>query len=251
MKEEFISEAGIKRKVVLSFLFLIIFFAAGIFLWIWIRKQPPTLGTLSGIPAPLRKGLTVNESIFNSTFTNHLAKTYPVSEAEKKVRVNGNLGLKEKLDTATWKLTVVKNNGDTVFFSLEDIKKLRKTEIVFDFKCIEGWSQKTWWGGVKFSDFVKYYHLENEVQTNYVALSTPDKKYYVGIDMPSALHPQTLLCYEMNGKPLPLNQGYPLRLIIPVKYGIKHIKRIGSIYFSNQRPPDYWAERGYDYYSGH
>jgi DMSO/TMAO reductase YedYZ molybdopterin-dependent catalytic subunit len=54
----------------------------------------------------------------------------------------------------------------------------------------------------------------------------------------------------MNGAPLPMNQGYPLRLIIPVKYGIKHLKRIGSIFFSNTRPPDYWYERGYDYYAG-
>ena len=86
---------------------------------------------------------------------------------------------------------------------------------------------------------------------NYTGLSTPDQQYYVGIDMPSMVQPQTLLCYEMNGKPLPLNQGYPLRLIIPVKYGIKHLKRIGTIYFSDQKPPDYWAERGYDYYAGH
>ena len=42
-------------------------------------------------------------------------------------------------------------------------------------------------------------------------------------------------------------QGYPLRLIIPVKYGIKNIKRIGTIFFSDTRPKDYWYERGYDY----
>jgi DMSO/TMAO reductase YedYZ molybdopterin-dependent catalytic subunit len=69
--------------------------------------------------------------------------------------------------------------------------------------------------------------------------------------MPSALQSQTLLCYEMNGKPLPVNQGFPLRLIIPVKYGIKHLKRIGTMFFSNDKPADYWAERGYDYYAGH
>ncbi|MBK5270343.1 MAG: molybdopterin-dependent oxidoreductase, partial [Bacteroidia bacterium] len=84
----------------------------------------------------------------------------------------------------------------------------------------------------------------------YVGLNTPDKKYYVGIDIASAMHPQTILCYEMNGQPLPLDQGYPLRLIIPVKYGIKHLKRIGTLFFANSRPPDYWYERGYDYYSG-
>lgn len=68
--------------------------------------------------------------------------------------------------------------------------------------------------------------------------------------MPSALHPQTLLAYEMNGKPLEAGHGAPLRLAIPVKYGIKNIKRIGSIEYTDERPKDYWAERGYDWYAG-
>jgi DMSO/TMAO reductase YedYZ molybdopterin-dependent catalytic subunit len=68
--------------------------------------------------------------------------------------------------------------------------------------------------------------------------------------MPSAMHPQTLLCYQMNGKPLEPRHGAPLRLIIPVKYGVKNLKRIGKLYFSNDRPRDYWFERGYDYYCG-
>jgi DMSO/TMAO reductase YedYZ molybdopterin-dependent catalytic subunit len=54
----------------------------------------------------------------------------------------------------------------------------------------------------------------------------------------------------MSGKPLPMNQGAPVRLIIPVKYGIKNIKRIGYIWFSDSPPRDYWAERGYDYFAG-
>ena len=98
---------------------------------------------------------------------------------------------------------------------------------------------------------MEHYGLTSEKQLAYIGMRTPDKKYYVGIDMPSALQPQTILCYEMNGQPLPVNQGYPLRLIIPVKYGIKHLKRIGTMYFSNTKPPDFWAERGYDYYAGH
>lgn len=249
MKEELISEKQVRYKSIFAFLFFVLAFATGISLWKMVRKEPKA----GGVPTTLRKGLMYDEKLFSSTFNkDKLVKTYPKSEAVKKVRVNGNLGLKNpNIDTATWRLQVVKNNGDTMFFSLNDIKKLPKTEIVYDFKCIEGWSQKTWWGGVKFSDFINYYHLNNEAKLNYVGMNTPDKEYYVGIDMPSILQPQTLLCYEMNGKPLPVNQGYPLRLIIPVKYGIKHLKRIGTIYFSNERPPDYWAERGYDYYSGH
>jgi hypothetical protein len=97
---------------------------------------------------------------------------------------------------------------------------------------------------------IKKYKLDEQAAKQFTGLVTPDGGYYVGIDNKSMMHPQTLLCYELNDKPLPMNQGYPLRLIIPVKYGVKHIKRIGSIFFSNIRPPDYWHERGYDYYCG-
>jgi DMSO/TMAO reductase YedYZ molybdopterin-dependent catalytic subunit len=72
----------------------------------------------------------------------------------------------------------------------------------------------------------------------------------VGLDTKSLLHPQTLLAWEQNDKPLVYEHGAPLRLIIPVKYGIKNIKRIGLIRFTNQRPRDFWHEQGYDWFSG-
>jgi DMSO/TMAO reductase YedYZ molybdopterin-dependent catalytic subunit len=238
----------ILKKTIVSFFFFFLFIAAAIGGWQWLRHQP---STADGTRKPLRDVLNVNESIFRRFLSNrHLAKEYPVSAAVKNVRVNGSDGLKTPLDSANWRLQVVRSNGDTLKLTLDDIKKLPKTDIVFNFKCIEGWSQVTHWAGVKFSDFVKAYGLNNETLKNYVGLVTPDGDYYVGIDMPSAMHPQTILCYEMNGAPLPLNQGYPLRLIIPVKYGIKHLKRIGTLFFDNNKPRDFWAERGYDYFSG-
>jgi DMSO/TMAO reductase YedYZ molybdopterin-dependent catalytic subunit len=248
MKEKIISEKKLLLKTFFAFVFFMAAFGIGFYLWKQLRHETRA----AGVQKTLRKGLNTNEKIFSGLFSDErLVKTYPLSEAVKRVRVNGNEGLRTPLDSAEWRLHLVKKNGDTISFTLGDIKKLPKTDIVFDFKCIEGWSQKTWWSGVKFSDFVRYNHLDDEIKSSYTGLITPDKQYYVGIDMPSMIHPQTLLCYEMNGKPLPLNQGYPLRLIIPVKYGIKHLKRIGTIYFSNQKPHDYWAERGYDYYAGH
>lgn len=249
MKEKIITPQQIRNKTILSFVVFLVAFVAGFFIWKGLRNQQQ----VEGQPATLRKGLQVNESIFSSLFSQKkLVKTYPVSEAVKDVRVNGDYGLKdESFDPASWKMRVVKAAGDTIFLTMDDIKKLPKTDVVFDFKCIEGWSQKTWWGGVRFSDFIKQYGLDAQAAQSYASLVTPDEEYYVGIDMPSMLQPQTILCYEMNGKPLPMNQGYPLRLIIPVKYGIKHIKRIGTLSFSNTRPADYWAENGYDYYAGH
>jgi DMSO/TMAO reductase YedYZ molybdopterin-dependent catalytic subunit len=247
-KEEIpISEKKLRNKTIISFAVFIILIIAAIFLWKKLHQQTQ----VAQAPATLRKVLNTNEKIF-SNFLNdkHLAKTYPVSAAVKNVRVNGNLGLGNDFDPSLWKLQVVRNPGDTLFLTMDDIRALPKTEIVFNFKCIEGWSQITHWGGVKFSVFVAKYNLNAQTKMDYVGMETPDKKYYVGLDMPSMMHPQTILCYEMNGKPLPMNQGYPLRLMTTVKYGIKDIKRIQTIFFSNDRPRDYWYERGYDYYSG-
>jgi DMSO/TMAO reductase YedYZ molybdopterin-dependent catalytic subunit len=248
MKEQIISERQYKIRTITSFVVFFLFISLSLFAWKKLRKEQKD----SGVQKTLRAGFITNEKVFGYFFnSNKLLKTYPRSSAIKNVRVNGNLGMSSAFDAANWQLQVIKKEGDTLLITLDEVRKLPKTEIVYDFKCIEGWSQRTWWGGVKFSDFIRGFHLENEAKLQYVGLKTPDEKYYVGIDMPGALHAQTILAYEMNGKPLPLKNGYPLRLIIPLKYGIKSIKRIGTIYFSNERPPDYWAERGYDYYSGH
>jgi len=239
----------IMKKTVVSFFFFFVFAGAAFWGWKWLRKQPSEAGKTS---TPLRTVLNANEKIFNNFLSDkHLAKQYPLFLAANPARVNGDLGLKTDFDPTTWAMNVIKAKGDTLKITLDEIKKLPKTEIVFNFKCIEGWSQITHWGGVKFSEFMSAYGLDKEAAMKYLGLCTPDKEYYVGIDMQSAMHPQTLLCYELNGKPLPLNQGYPLRLIIPVKYGVKSLKRIGDMYFSNERTPDYWADKkGYDYFSG-
>lgn len=148
-------------------------------------------------------------------------------------------------------------------FTLDDIKSLPSVEMTTKLKCIEGWSIIVNWTGVRFSDFAAQFfpvlrqngspNLEDipESLTKYVSLVTPDRGYYVGWDMQSILHPQTLLAYQMNGAPLTSAHGAPLRLVTTTKYGIKQLKRIGRIEFTNEYPADYWAERGYDWYSGH
>jgi hypothetical protein len=241
----------IRKRTFIAFSFFFLLLGGAVLGWLWLLHSPLDGGLRGGIHAPLRKVLTANEKIFSGTFSSTtLAKEYPKSMAAPHARVNGDIGMGNDFDADTWKLYVIRKNGDTLTLTLDDIKKLPKIEVVHNFKCIEGWNQITWWSGVRFSDFVKAYHLEDEAGMRYVGLKTPDEEYYVGIDMPSVLQPQTILCYELNGKPLPMNQGFPLRLIIPVKYGIKNIKRIGTLFFDNDKPADYWAERGYDYYSG-
>ena len=242
----------INRRTFISFSVFSVLSASAFGLWKWLYNSPQELaGTSAGLRIPLRKALNASEIAFKTIFDpKKLVTTYPVSMAAKKVRQNGNAGLKSVLKIEDYKLTFFKHTEEILSLTFDEIKALPKTEIVFDFKCVEGWDQISHWGGVKIIDLLQHYHLENLVSMEYMGLSTPDGKYYVGLDMPSAIHPQSILCYEMNGKPLPIAHGYPLRLIIPVKYGIKNLKRVSSITFSNDRPKDYWAERGYDYYSG-
>ena len=241
-------EQQINRRTFISFAAWFTLGAAAWKSWSWIKDSAPS----DGVQTPLRKALNVDDKIFKHAFSNdHMVKTYPKSAAARNVRYNSGIGLiTNSPDAAKWALAVTTVDNRTLNVSIDDLRQLPKSEIVFEFKCIEGWSQVYWWGGVKFSDFVQHYNLQKETALDYVGLSTPDDQYYVGIDTPSALHPQTLLCYEMNGQPLPLRHGAPLRLIIPVKYGVKNLKCVGKMFFSNDRPRDYWFERGYDYYCG-
>ncbi len=262
-------EQKFKRTVLKkTFVSFVIFFCLGV-IGYWIFISIGNAPKDSGTAWPFRKAMDFNSEVFARGYKNPtLSKEFDKSIAAKKARVNGLIGLRDALDTTNYRMKVVRYSelspqpSDTFEVSLSELRSMPKTEVVFSFKCIEGWSQISWWGGVRFSDFAKKYHLGTkdnvvpdpinhpEEMLNYAGLQTPDKKYYVGIDIPSMMHPQTILCYELNGKPLDMENGSPLRLIIPVKYGIKHLKKIGTLFFSNSRPPDYWADRGYDYFAG-
>jgi len=252
-KEIRLAKKQISRRNFIAFAGFIGFNAIGFGAWKWLYKSRiEDDGITGGARIPLRKALNQNELLFKKTFSNsHLVPTYPKSMADPNVRVNSEIGIDDAdFDPDKWMLSVQKIDGSKLEISLAEIMDLPKTEIVYDFKCVEGWDQISYWGGLKFTDFITHFNLQEEAKLQFVGFSTPDEAYYVGIDMPSALHPQTMLAYEVNERPLPIEHGHPLRLIIPVKYGIKNLKRIGSMYFSDQRPPDYWAEQGYDYYSG-
>ncbi|WP_293313106.1 molybdopterin-dependent oxidoreductase [Pedobacter sp. UBA5917] len=222
--------------------------------WKWLLNAPEeTAGITAGTRTPLRRALNKTELFFRNFFSNgHLVKTYPVEEAAKSPRVNSLIGIEddEDFDITAWKLKVKLQNQKNRFITIEEIKALPRTEIVYDFKCVEGWDEIQHWAGVKLSDFLTHFKLETEASKQYMGLETPNGAYYVGLERESILHPQTLLAYEMNGKAISTEHGAPLRLIVPVKYGIKNLKRIGTMSFSNSRPRDYWAEQGYDYYSG-
>ena len=140
-----------------------------------------------------------------------------------------------------------------LLLTMDDIRQLPHHELVTQFKCIEGWSYIGSWGGARLADLIAAYppaKLPNGKLPRYVYMETPDGDYYCGYDMEWAMHPQSLLAYEMVGQPLTRYHGAPLRLHTPLKYGYKQIKRIGLIAYTDMKPDDYWTKLGYDWYAG-
>ena len=122
--------------------------------------------------------------------------------------------------------------------------------------CVEGWSAVAWWAGLRFDDLLRAYPpasqarwVRVESSVNLDASGNPDP-YYVSINLATARHPQTLLATHLNGQPLTVEHGAPLRLIVPVKLGLKNVKAITRLTYVAQEPRDYWAERGYSHYDG-
>ncbi len=217
---------------------------AGAAAWKWLRSRQ----MIDGVEWPLRRVLESNESLARAYFSKaRLSPAFRPTDLTR-VRINGRIGLKDPIDLDAWRLRI-EGAAATVSLSLDDIKALPRRQMITELRCIEGWSIIVQWTGARLADLIAKYPPASEPR--YVALETPDRGYYVGLDLDSAMHPQTLLAYEINGQPLPLLHGAPLRLAIPVKYGIKNIKRIGVIRYTTLRPADFWAERGYDWYAGH
>jgi DMSO/TMAO reductase YedYZ molybdopterin-dependent catalytic subunit len=212
--------------------------------WIATRSEE------TGLQWPLRRVQRANEELSRGVFFSekHLAPEFAVDRAVKEMRVNADIGMSEEVDAATW---VIKTSGmsrQPAEISIAEIKSMAKTEHVTDFKCVEGWSQIVHWGGTRFQDFAKAYPPAPGMK--YVSMETQDGEFFVGVDLESALHPQTLLAYEIGGEEITEEHGAPLRLCIPTKYGIKNIKQIAKIEYRSERPRDYWAERGYDWFAG-
>jgi DMSO/TMAO reductase YedYZ molybdopterin-dependent catalytic subunit len=234
---------------------------AGLGAWSWLTTAAPD----DGLPWPLRRMLRFNQGLAEGVFSsNRLAATFPAEKAQGAARTNGLFGLEGDVDAGSWRVRVEHEGrpGGDQAITLEAVRTLPRTTQVTEFKCVEGWSEIMGFGGVRFLDFVTTFSLGTRSGRRpdptgnprdlyrYVYLATPGEGYYVGLDVASALHPQTLLCDTLNGQPLTREHGAPLRLYLAVKYGYKSLKRISLIRFQDTRPADFWADRGYDWYAG-
>jgi sulfoxide reductase catalytic subunit YedY len=171
------------------------------------------------------------------------------------------------LKTTPWSVKIDGLVGKPATYALEDIlKPVTLEERIYRLRCVEGWSMVIPWVGFPLADLLK--RVEPLGSAKYVAFETlvrpeemPGQRglfqplpwpYVEGLRLDEAMHPLTILATGMYGATLPNQNGAPLRLVVPWKYGFKSIKSIVRISLVEKQPPTTWkalAEEEYGFYS--
>lgn len=172
----------------------------------------------------------------------------------------------EALTTDPWSVAVDGLVARPATFALEDIVPKVQEERIYRLRCVEAWSMVIPWVGFPLSDLLA--RVEPLGSARYVAFETlerPDEMrgqrgffqaldwpYVEGLRLDEAMHPLTILATGLYGEPMPNQNGAPIRLVVPWKYGFKSIKSIVRISLTEEQPPTSWsrqAPREYGFYS--
>jgi DMSO/TMAO reductase YedYZ molybdopterin-dependent catalytic subunit len=206
----------------------------------------------------LNRALRIDDHVAEALYSrNRLVPTYTRSQITP-LKNNYNGTTPDSSYIPEWRLTLDGlASGLSVSLNIRNLlASFQVHEQITRLVCVEGWSAIPWWAGLRFDDLLrahppmsqaKWARLESSV--NLGPWGNPDP-YFVSLDLSTARHSQTLLATHLKGKPLSVEHGAPLRLVAPVKLGLKNIKAITRISYTKDEPADYWAKRGYSRYDG-
>lgn len=199
----------------------------------------------------LKEGLGLSDWASAKLFrSGHLAPTFADSDLTSFARfpINDYDVDDPGVDLDNWALTVagaVKKPGDYTLAQIQALPKVRQNTRHI---CVEGWDVIGRFGGARLADFLKT--IGSDATARFVTVECADD-YYESIDMATAMHPQTLLCYEMYDQPLSREHGAPLRLQIPTKIGYKQAKYLTGLKVTNiLERVGYWEDQGYSEFYG-
>jgi DMSO/TMAO reductase YedYZ molybdopterin-dependent catalytic subunit len=206
----------------------------------------------------LNRGLRIDDDVAEALYSgNRSVPTYTRSQITP-LKNNYNGATPDPGYISGWSLTL---DGLASGLSVSlDIRNLMTRfslhEQITRLVCVEGWSAIAWWAGVRFDDLLGAYPPMSQAKwalvessVNLDASGNPDP-YFMSLDLATARHPQTLLATHFNGQPLTVDHGAPLRLLVPVKLGLKNVKAVTKLTYAAEEPRDYWAQRGYSRYDG-
>jgi DMSO/TMAO reductase YedYZ molybdopterin-dependent catalytic subunit len=199
----------------------------------------------------LKKGLGFSDWASRQLFRPaHLAPTFPDSEltAFERFPINDYDVDDPGVILESWTLNVGGEVRKPGKYRLAEIQALPRIRQNTRHVCVEGWDVIGRFGGARLSDFLSM--IGADTSARFITVACADD-YYESLDMATALHPQTLLCYEMYDRPLTREHGAPLRLQIPTKIGYKQAKYLTDLKITNLLDKvGYWEDQGYSEFYG-
>lgn len=211
---------------------------------------PSTLWAGNKIANYKKSPLSLNESPTPYEYVTTYNNFYEFGTSKGDPAVNAHL-----LKTKPWSVTIEGEVGKPGVYDLEDIlKRQQLEERIYRLRCVEAWSMVVPWIGFSLADLIK--QMEPTSKSKYVEFTTlydpeqmPGQKrrtlkwpYTEGLRIDEAMNPLTLMATGLYGEEMPNQNGAPLRLIVPWKYGFKSIKSIVKIRLTEQMPKTSWNE---------
>lgn len=174
---------------------------------------------------------------------------FPVSAIEPNALIINTFDSTPNIDAKAFRLIIDGEVNRPLNLSLEQLQIMPRSVMTIRHVCVEGWAAIVQWGGVRLRDLVAL--AQPKANARYIYFKSADG-YYESWDMPSALHPQTLMVYQKNGNPLSVENGAPLRLASPIKLGYKQSKWVTRITLVGDLLPKkgYWEDQGYEWFGG-
>lgn len=180
---------------------------------------------------------------------NHLAPTYSEAQVVKPPRFNAFYDIEEvkPVNVAGWKLELAGRIENKKSWTAAELYALPEQELIVKHICVEGWEYIGQWSGPNLRAFLE--RVGADLTAKYIFFRCADD-YTESIDMATALHPQTILATKYAREPITDPFGYPLRLRTATKIGFKNAKWVTALEVTNTYPSSYWADRGFNWFSG-
>ena len=196
-----------------------------------------------------RANQRVEEGLFRHTAINALDANTPVAgRSFPKYFISSRVPVWDTAANGVWRLEVSGAVRRPLSLTLDDLMKLPRVTQKVDHFCVEGWNARATWSGVRVSDLARAAGITGDAQ--FVDFAGFDKGYHESWDMQSAMHPQTLVAYGMDGYLLTPGHGAPARVHSPVKLGYKSTKYLTRVVFMPAHNGGYWSDQGYEWYAG-
>lgn len=196
-----------------------------------------------------RKNLVVERKLFRHTSMDVVRKgAYDAGNKLPSYYVSPTVPVWDESVRGKWALEVSGLAENPVRLTLEDLQKLPRVSNRVNHYCVEGWTAVETWTGVSFSELARL--VRPQPNARYVDFQSFDDDYHESWDIESAMHPQTVVAYGLDGKMLEPAHGAPARVFSPIKLGYKNTKYLTRIVFMPAMNGGYWTDRGYEWYGG-